>query len=76
MNASVDSVRPWHRNVPKSLRKQPKVFLWDWSMVDDVGARNKNLVAAHLLKAVVDADCFASPGPTSVPASTFLSQLV
>ena len=164
LNASVDSVRrwtaalealyysftvrPWHRNVPKSLRKQPKVFLWDWSMVDDVGARNENLVAAHLLKAVhwwtdvgmgtfelfylrdkakreadflvtrdgnpwflaevkssrgrlspslayfqkatgaahafqvvmdaeyVDTDCFASPGPTSVPASTFLSQLV
>ncbi len=37
--------------------------------------------AAHAFQVVmdaeyVDADCFASPGPTSVPASTFLSQLV
>ena len=45
-------VRPWHRNVPKSLRKQPKVYLWDWSMVSDKGARYENWVASHLLKAV------------------------
>lgn len=45
-------VRPWFRNVPKSLRKQPKVFLWDWSLVADEGARRENMVASHLLKAV------------------------
>ena len=45
-------VRPWFRNVPKSLRKQPKVFLWDWSLVADEGARCENLVSSHLLKAV------------------------
>lgn len=45
------TIRPWFRNVPKSLRKQPKVFLWDWSLVGDVGARNENFVASHLLKA-------------------------
>lgn len=45
-------VRPWHRSVPKSLRKQPKLYLWDWSIVADTGARNENLVASHLLKAV------------------------
>ena len=44
-------LRPWHRAVPKSLRKQPKLFLWDWSLVSDPGARAENLVAAHLLKA-------------------------
>lgn len=68
LNASVDSVRrwtaalealyycftirPWFRNIPKSLRRQPKVYLWDWSMVDEDGARAENLVASHLLKAV------------------------
>ncbi|MCK7467901.1 MAG: DUF4143 domain-containing protein [Desulfosudis oleivorans] len=26
-------VRPWSRNVTKSLRKQPKLYLWDWSLV-------------------------------------------
>jgi len=46
------TVRPWFRNVPKSLRKQPKVYLWDWSLPDDSGARQENLVASHLLKAV------------------------
>ncbi len=45
-------VRPWSANVPKSLRKQPKLYLWDWSLVADQGARLENLVASHLLKAV------------------------
>lgn len=44
-------VRPWFRNVPKSLRKQPKLYLWDWSLVSDPGARLENFVASHLLKA-------------------------
>lgn len=46
------TIRPWHINVPKSIRKQPKVFLWDWSMVASDGARHENFVASHLLKAV------------------------
>lgn len=46
------SIRPWYTNVANSLRKQPKSFLWDWSQIDDAGARRENLVAAHLLKAV------------------------
>jgi predicted AAA+ superfamily ATPase len=45
-------IRPWFRNVPKSLRKQPKVYLWDWSTVTDQGARYENFIASHLLKAV------------------------
>ena len=28
------------------------VFLWDWSLVTDTGARRENFVASHLLKAV------------------------
>ncbi len=45
-------VRPWFLNVPKSLRKQPKIYLWDWSILNDKGARNENFVASHLMKAV------------------------
>jgi len=45
-------VRPWFRNIPKSLRKQPKVYLWDWSIIEDPGARMENFMASHLLKAV------------------------
>ncbi len=46
------SIKPWFSNVPKSLRKQPKIFLWDWSLIPDIGARNENFIASHLLKAV------------------------
>jgi predicted AAA+ superfamily ATPase len=45
-------VRPWFANVSKSLRKEPKWFLRDWSDVADVGARTETLVSCHLLKAV------------------------
>jgi predicted AAA+ superfamily ATPase len=44
-------VRPFSRNVARSLRKEPKFYLWDWSSVPDPGARTENLVAAALLKA-------------------------
>jgi hypothetical protein len=45
-------VRPWFLNVAKSLRKEPKWFVFDWSGVEDPGARTETLVACHLLKAV------------------------
>ncbi len=46
------TVRPWFKSVPKSLRKQPKIYLWDWSLLDNDAARHENFVASHLLKAV------------------------
>ncbi len=48
----VFTIRPWYKNIPKTLRKQPKIFLWDWSLIREEGARNENFVASHLLKAV------------------------
>ena len=45
-------VRPWYRNVSRSLRKEPKWFLRDWSGIDDPGARAETFIACHLLKAV------------------------
>ncbi|HNT97662.1 MAG TPA: ATP-binding protein [Elusimicrobiales bacterium] len=36
----------------KAMKKEPKVYLWDWSEVGDPGARFENLVASHLLKLV------------------------
>ncbi|MBM4027742.1 MAG: ATP-binding protein [Planctomycetes bacterium] len=45
-------VRPWFRNVSRSLRKEPKWFLRDWSGLEDPGARAETFVACHLLKAV------------------------
>ncbi|MCH9690319.1 MAG: ATP-binding protein [Gammaproteobacteria bacterium] len=46
------SVRPWSKQIKRSLRKEPKYYLWDWSLVQKRGARLENLVASHLLKAV------------------------
>lgn len=45
-------VRPWFRNVTKSLRKEPKWYLTDWSGIADEGARTETFVACHLHKAV------------------------
>jgi predicted AAA+ superfamily ATPase len=45
-------IRPWFRNVSKSLRKQPKVYPWDWSPIKNEGARIESFAASHLFKAV------------------------
>ena len=34
----------------RAVRKERKLYFWDWSRVDDPGARVENLVAGHLLK--------------------------
>ncbi len=44
-------LKPWSKNIKRSLIKEPKVFLWDWAEINDVGARVENFVASHLLKA-------------------------
>jgi predicted AAA+ superfamily ATPase len=46
------SIRPWFKNVNKSLKKQPKTYLWDWSLVKDAGSKTENFIACSLLKAV------------------------
>jgi len=46
------TVQPWSRSIPRSLIKEPKIYLWDWINVEEEGGRVENLVASHLLKAV------------------------
>ncbi len=45
-------IRPWAKNVTRSLIKEPKYYLWDWSLCDDEGSKHENFIASHLLKAV------------------------
>lgn len=45
-------VRPWFRNISRSLRKEPKWVLRDWSRVADEGKRVETFIGCHLLKAV------------------------
>lgn len=46
------TLQPWSKNVARSLLKEPKVYLWDWSSAVNIGARAENFIASHLLKAV------------------------
>lgn len=43
-------IYPYQSSLIKALRKEPKLYLWDWSEVADEGARFENLIASHLLK--------------------------
>jgi len=43
-------IPPYASQHVRSLKKMPKIYLWDPSLVSDTGARFENLVALHLLK--------------------------
>jgi len=43
-------IPPFTSTAVRSLRKEQKVYLWDWSEIEDEGARFENLIASHLLK--------------------------
>jgi len=45
-------IRPWFKNVSRSLRKEPKWFLRDWAGIEDAGDKAETFVGCHLLKAV------------------------
>ena len=53
------TVKPYYRNIEKSIRKTPKWYLRDWSGIDDPGKRAETFVACHLLKAV---ECWTDLG--------------
>jgi uncharacterized protein len=44
------AVPPYQGKMPNALKKEPKVYLWDWSVIENEGIRLENLVAGHLLK--------------------------
>lgn len=46
------TIIPWYYNISRSLLKEPKIYLWDWSTVEDKGKKTENFIACHLLKAV------------------------
>jgi predicted AAA+ superfamily ATPase len=43
-------IYPYQHSMLKSLRKEPKVYLWDYTGIKDTGAKYENIVANHLLK--------------------------
>lgn len=45
-------ISPFSDNISRSLKKEKKVYLWDWTELRDSAKRFENIVASHLLKAV------------------------
>ena len=43
---------PYTKKISRSLKKERKLYLWDWSQLANPGARFENMIASHLLKAV------------------------
>jgi len=44
-------IKPWNKSIPRSLKKEGKIYLYDWTEIESDGAKFENLVACHLLKA-------------------------
>ena len=44
-------IRPWSKNISRSLKKESKLYLWDWSEIKNPGTKFENISASHLLKA-------------------------
>jgi predicted AAA+ superfamily ATPase len=49
---AIFKVTPYHRNIARSLLKEPKFYFYDIARVSDEGARLENLVACALLKEI------------------------
>lgn len=46
------TIRPWTGKLARTLRREAKVYLYDFTEIDEPGPRFENLVALHLLKLV------------------------
>lgn len=44
-------IKPWSKSIPRSLKKEGKIYLYDWTEIEKPGFKFENLVASHLLKA-------------------------
>ncbi len=44
-------LKPYSKNLSRSLHKSTKLYLWDWSQIPNEANRFENCVASHLLKA-------------------------
>lgn len=44
-------IKPYSKKIPRALKREGKIYLWDYSQIEDGGVRFENFVASHLLKA-------------------------
>ena len=45
-------VSPYHVRLSRTIKREQKLYFWDWTESESPGARFENMVASHLLKAV------------------------
>ncbi len=45
-------IKSYQNKIDRALTKSTKLYLWDWSQIEDVGPRLENMVAVHLLKSI------------------------
>jgi uncharacterized protein len=44
------TLRPWHKNIARSIKKENKLYFYDWSSLSESGIRFENLLAVSLMK--------------------------
>lgn len=44
------TIRPWHRNISRAIKKEKKLYFYDWSLLSDSGSRFENMLAVSLLR--------------------------
>lgn len=45
-------ITPYSKKISMALKKEQKLYLWDWSQVEDSASRFENMIASHLLKSI------------------------
>jgi len=43
-------LRPWHKSIAKAIKKEKKLYFFDWSLLHNEGSRFENLIAMALLR--------------------------
>ena len=43
-------LKPYSKSLARALKKENKLYLWDWSEIENNGARFENMISSHLLK--------------------------
>ncbi len=46
------SIMPWSKSISKAIRREAKVYFFDWTMVDNEGARFENAIAVLFLRLI------------------------
>lgn len=46
----VFTLRPWHRNVTRAIKKEEKLYFLDWSLLSERGSRFEDLIAMALFR--------------------------